>query len=195
MNAMRRRRPSNRRPFDTLIPLSKSNLPRNPEASAKHPLRRRDIPNIMDRHLALHVGVTRLDLEPKILGDALTDVVAGRLVIGLEGEAVDVHHGHQLATFKKVFVAGVHAAVAAEELDGGGGQVHDKVRDGGRDVDALGLGLGRLLGARGRLGGDQDVLTGLVGFENGVGGVVDEGPAVLAEGADVLGDLHVCMLG
>lgn len=103
---------------------------------------------------------------------------------------MDVHEGQLLVIRKQVLVAGVHAAVAAQELDGGGGQVHDEVRDGGRNVDALGLGLGRLLGARGRPGVDEDVLAVLVRFENRVGGVVDEGPAVLAEGADVLGDLY-----
>lgn len=149
----------------------------------------------MNRHLALHIRITRLNRETKILGDPLTNIVERGLVIGLEGEAVDVHEG-QFATFrKKVLVAGVHAAVATQKLDGGGGQVHDEVRDGGRDVDALGLGkLGRLLGARGRPWCDQDVLAVLVGFEDRVGGVVDEGPAVFAEGADVLGYLYVCQV-
>lgn len=122
----------------------------------------------MNRHLALDIRIARFNREAQILGDPLTNIVEGCLIIRLEGEAVDVHEG-QFATAlgrEKVLVAGVHTAVATQELDGGGGQVHDEVRDGGRDVDALGLGLGSLLGARGRLGGDEDVLAVLVGFED-----------------------------
>lgn len=122
----------------------------------------------MNRHLALDIRITRSNREAQILGDPLTNIVEGYLIISLEGEAVDVHEG-QFATAldsEKVLVAGVHTAVATQELDGGSGQVHDEVRDGGRDVDALGLRLGSLLGARGRLGGDEDVLAVLVGFKD-----------------------------
>ena len=147
----------------------------------------------MNRHLALGIRVTGLNLKAQILGDALADIDAGCLVVGLEGEAMDVHHGHRLVIGEKFLMAGVHAAVVAQKLDGGGGQVHDEVRDGGRDVDALGLGLGRLLGARGRFGRDQDVLAGFVCREDRVGGVVDKGTAVLAEGTDKVGDLCVTL--
>lgn len=140
-------------------------------------------------------------------GDAGADVgVRHGLVVadgaGLDREAVHVHErqlGGRVGR-EEVLVPGVDAAVAAEEVDGGRGQVHDEVGDCRRDGDALlflcrrrgggawlglGLGLGLALG-------DDGVLAVARGGQDGVGGLVDEDAAVLAERADEFSYLAGC---
>jgi hypothetical protein len=171
---------------EVLVPGSKSNFAGNPEARAKHALCGGYVANVVDGSFVLVLWVAWLHDDAKFLGDALADVFERGVIVQLVGKAVYVDHGEfsPRRWLKEGFFPGVDTAVAAEKLDGGGREVHDKVGDGRRNGDvnrfrsrcgefALG---GPLLGYRG-------VFAVLRSGEYRVGGLVDEGPAVFAERA------------
>lgn len=128
------------------------------EAGAEHALLGRDVADVVDRHLALLVRVAELEADAELLVNAVEDVVQGHLVVGLEGEAVDVDHGQlgRRVRLEELLVARVDALVVVDEGVGRGGQVHDEVGDCWRDGDAFWLG-GRVLG----------FASGLFGFDDG----------------------------
>jgi hypothetical protein len=174
---------------------SKSNFAGNPEACAKHALCGGYVADVVDGNFVLVFWVAWLHDNAKFLGDSLADVFERGVVVELVGKAVDVDHGEfgSGGWLKEGFFPGVDAAVAAEKLDGGGGEVHDKVGDGrrGGDVNRFGSrGAGLALG--GPLLGHGGVFALLGSAEHRVGGLVDEGPTVFAEGAHEF--LNLCFV-